>query len=83
MLVLSRKIQESVVVGGGRGLERTLKVTVLGIAGGKVKLGFDVDPDIPVNRHEVWERMCASGELDGRRADRRAQSQLDAAGAVT
>ena len=64
MLVLSRKHRESVVVGGGGGLARLLKVTVLEIAGGKVKLGFDVDADIPVHREEIWERMCARGELD-------------------
>ena len=65
MLVLSRKSQETVVVGGGGGLERLLKITVLEIACGKVKLGFDVDADIPVNRLEIWERMSANGELNG------------------
>jgi len=64
MLVLSRKNHESVVVGGGGGLERVLKVTVLNIAGGKVKLGFQVDADIPVHREEVWERMRTRGELN-------------------
>jgi carbon storage regulator CsrA len=68
MLVLSRKSHESVVVGGGGGLTRLVKITVLAIVGGKVKLGFEVDADIPVNRHEVWERMCASGEVNAGRA---------------
>lgn len=63
MLVLTRKNRQSVVLGGGGGLERLLKVTVLAIAGGKVKLGFEVDGDIPVNRLEIWERMHAKGEL--------------------
>jgi sRNA-binding carbon storage regulator CsrA len=40
MLVLSRKSQESVVVGGSDGFERMLKVTVLEISHGKVRLGF-------------------------------------------
>jgi hypothetical protein len=26
-----------------------------------VKLGFDVDADVPVHRLEVWERINASG----------------------
>ena len=34
---------ESVVVGGADGFERLLKVTVLEINGGKVRLGFEVD----------------------------------------
>ena len=57
MLVLSRKSQESVMIGGADGFPRLLKVTVLGISGGKVKLGFDVDAGVPVHRAEVWERI--------------------------
>ena len=64
MLVLSRKSQESVVIGGSDHFERLLKVTVLDVRGGKVRLGFEVDADIPVHRHEVWERIQARGELD-------------------
>jgi carbon storage regulator len=59
MLVLSRKRQESVVVGGSTGFERLLKVTVLEIRGGHVKLGFEVDTDVAVHRWEVWERLNA------------------------
>ena len=72
MLVLSRKNQESVVVGGSGSFDRLLKVTVLEIAGGKVKLGFEADADVPVHRLEVWERMCASGELGNPRASPKA-----------
>jgi carbon storage regulator CsrA len=56
MLVLTRKNQQSVVVGGSKGFERLLKVTVLQIDRGKVRLGFEVDPEVPVHRLEVWER---------------------------
>jgi carbon storage regulator CsrA len=59
MLVLSRKNQESVVVGGVDGFHRLLRVKVLEIRGTHVKLGFDVDPDVPVHRAEVWERVRA------------------------
>jgi carbon storage regulator len=62
MLVLSRKHRESVVIGGADGFHRLLKVTVLGINGTNVKLGFEVDPDVPVHRAEVWERIQAGGE---------------------
>ena len=57
MLVLSRKKQESVMVGGGSGFERLLKVTVIEIRGGSVRLGFDASADLPVHRAEVWERI--------------------------
>jgi carbon storage regulator CsrA len=53
MLVLTRKSQEAVIVGGAAGFERTLKVTVLAIHGGKVRLGFEVDRGVPVHRWEV------------------------------
>jgi hypothetical protein len=42
-LVLTRKSQEAVVVGGADRFERLLKVTVLEIKGGKVRLGFEAD----------------------------------------
>jgi carbon storage regulator CsrA len=61
MLVLARKNRESVVVGGVDGFPRLLKVTVLEINAGKVKLGFEVDADVPVHRLEVWERIQAEG----------------------
>ena len=57
MLVLSRKSQESVVVGGTGGVEGKMLVTVLEIRGGKVRLGFEVDADVPVHRLEVWDRI--------------------------
>ena len=61
MLVLSRKTEESVVVGGCDGFQHMLKVTVLEITGRKVRLGFEVDPSVPVHRSEVWEQTCAGG----------------------
>ena len=60
MLVLSRKTQESVVVSSEGGLERLLKVTVLEIREGKVKLGFEADPSVPVHRAELWERISSA-----------------------
>ena len=65
MLVLTRKSQEAVVVGGSAGFERLLKVTVLGIEGGKVRLGFEVDARVPVHRGEVWERGHTGGQPAG------------------
>jgi carbon storage regulator CsrA len=61
MLVLTRKNQEAVVVGGSVGFEHLLTVTVLAIDGGKVRLGFAVDAAVPIHRLEVWERIHAGG----------------------
>jgi len=65
MLVLTRKSQESVMVGGAVGFERVLKVTVLEIQHGKVRLGFEVDADVPVYRSELWEQVRGGpGEMN-------------------
>ena len=64
MLVLTRKCHESVAVGGSEGFERLLKVTVLEIDRGKVRLGFEVDRGVAVHRWEVWERIRAAGRPD-------------------
>ena len=64
MLVLTRKNQESVMVGGSDGFPHLLKVTVVEIGSGKVKLGFDVDSDVPVHRSEVWERIQTKDRPD-------------------
>jgi carbon storage regulator len=61
MLVLSRKSRESVVIGGADGLHRLLKVTVLGIEGANVRLGFEADSHVRVHRSEVWDRIYATG----------------------
>lgn len=61
MLVLTRKSQETVVVGGADGLEVILRVTVLRIKGRSVVLGFEAADEVPVHRLEVWERIRPSG----------------------
>jgi carbon storage regulator CsrA len=65
MLVLSRKSMESVVVSGPGGFERMLKVTVLEIRNGSVRLGFEADSSIPVHRSEVWEKIRETRAPDG------------------
>ena len=64
MLVLTRKCQEVVIVGGADGFPPMLKVTVLGIEQGKVRLGFEAAADVPVHRLEVWERIRAGNQAN-------------------
>lgn len=63
MLVLSRKKQESIVVANGA--EQMLKVTVVEIRGGSVRLGFDASSELPIHRAEVWARICAENGGSG------------------
>jgi carbon storage regulator CsrA len=58
MLVLSRKTNESVVVGSADGLRQLLTVTVLEIRHSSVRLGFEAGDDLPVHRSEVWARLA-------------------------
>lgn len=57
MLVLSRKISESIVIG------KDIIVTVVRISGGRVKLGINAPRSVPVNRAEVidWNIEANSG----------------------
>jgi len=64
MLVLSRKNDQSVVIGADDSLRGTVKVTVLEIGNGRVRLGFEANKDVPVHRAEVWERIRANGRKE-------------------
>lgn len=57
MLVLTRKNRESVVVLKDEAGEPMLKITVLEIEGGRVKLGFEAEQQLPIHRQEVYERI--------------------------
>ena len=51
MLVLSRKLGESLVIGDG------ITVTVLATNGGRVKLGVVAPAEVPVHRDEIHRRI--------------------------
>ena len=65
MLVLTRKIDQSIAVGGTESFEHLLKITVLSIGSGTVRLGFEVDSSVPIHRMEVWERIRSAAATDG------------------
>jgi carbon storage regulator len=51
MLVLTRKPAQSIVIAEG------IKVTVVSVEGGKVRLGFEAPPEVPIDREEVRARI--------------------------
>jgi len=51
MLVLSRKLNESIVINDN------VVVTVLGVKGNTVRLGIEAPGEIPVLRQELYEKM--------------------------
>ena len=57
MLVLTRKPEESLLLGSDTDPHGVVTVTVLSIEGNRVKLGFQMKDDVTVYRMEVWNRM--------------------------
>ncbi len=51
MLVLTRKLNESVIIGD------TIAVTVVAVEGDQVKLGITAPKEISVHRQEVYEQI--------------------------
>ena len=57
MLVLTRKLGESIVIGNN------VRVTILEMQGKQIRLGIDAPPEVPVHRGEVYERIEAENRL--------------------
>ena len=60
MFVLTRKNLESVIIGCPATGSQMMKVTVLEVRGGKVRLGIEADRSIRILRSELWERDLAA-----------------------
>jgi carbon storage regulator len=51
MLILTRRIGESVVIGDD------INITVLGVKGNQVRLGVNAPKDVSVHREEIYQRI--------------------------
>lgn len=51
MLVLTRKVNESIMIGDG------IEVVVVSVHGEQVKIGIKAPRDVPVHRREVYEAI--------------------------
>ena len=54
MLILTRKIGESLIIGDD------VEITVLSVRGNQVKLGVNAPKEIAVHRQEFYERIKAA-----------------------
>ena len=51
MLILTRRIGETVIVGDN------IKITVLGVKGHQIRLGIDAPKDVSVHREEIYNKI--------------------------
>ncbi|HYQ73057.1 MAG TPA: carbon storage regulator CsrA [Gammaproteobacteria bacterium] len=51
MLILSRKVGESLIISDG------MKVTVLGIKGSQIRIGVTAPREVAVHREEIYNRI--------------------------
>lgn len=56
MLILTRKVGESIMIGD------SVEVKVLGLRAGQIKLGIEAPKDLKVHREEIYERIRAEQE---------------------
>ncbi len=59
MLILTRRVGETVVVGDN------ILVTVLGFKGNQVRLGIEAPADVAVHREEIFNRLQLDEENEG------------------
>jgi carbon storage regulator len=61
MLVLTRKLGENIRIGD------SIKITVLEVRSGQVKIGIEAPPEVKVHREEIYARI----QEENRRAQQR------------
>ncbi len=58
MLVLSRMAEQTIMIGDD------IEIKVVGIRGGKVKLGITAPRNVAVHRREVYDRIQREGQVN-------------------
>ena len=61
MLILTRKVGESVLIGND------ISITILSVRGNQVKLGVEAPKEVSVHREEIYQRIkqMKGEQLDG------------------
>ena len=58
MLILSRRTDESIVIGD------EVTITILSVKGKQVRIGITAPPDVSVHREEIYQRIQAGDPTD-------------------
>lgn len=59
MLILSRRIGETLIIG-----DREVNVTIMGVKGNQVKLGIDAPENVSIHREEVFNKIKEGKEVE-------------------
>ena len=59
MLILSRRTDESIVIGD------EVTITILSVKGKQVRIGITAPPDVSVHREEIYQRIQSGDEAVG------------------
>jgi len=63
MLILTRKIGESIIIGDN------IAVTILGVKGGQIKVGVNAPREVSVHREEIYEKIKEESGSNGTETD--------------
>jgi|TARA_B100000989_G_scaffold283730_1_gene249867 carbon storage regulator len=61
MLILTRKVGESLVIGDD------VSIVVLGVKGNQVRIGVDAPKSVSVHREEIYNKIQDEKDLNGNR----------------
>ena len=64
MLILTRKLGESIAIG------EQIKVTLIDIQGKQVKMGVNAPKDVPIHRQEIYEKIMGENLRASMASDR-------------
>jgi carbon storage regulator len=74
MLILTRRIGETLMIGGN------VSVTILGIKGNQIRVGINAPKTVSVHREEIYRRIALEQQATGASADDAATHRLVSAG---
>lgn len=68
MLILTRRVGESIIVGDN------VTITVLGIKGNQIRLGVNAPKEVSVHREEIYQRIKQEQKVAGSESESESES---------